>query len=392
MRSKQVKVFYNPRQVLQSDTVANFSKSPLKPKLLLEHLTANGLIKHFKLVGNFRPYNAYDFQIAHTVNYVSSFFECDTLASSNGLKWTPQFADSVRYTNASLWEAVKNSLVNPSEVSFSPTSGFHHASPNRGAGFCTFSGQVIASVKAYRKFGAVGCYIDLDGHFGNSIEDTRKFQPDLNFAVPVGFNFNSRLEGEAYYRELVAFIVNKLTPAVVNGKIDYVVWCHGADSHEWDQLGHQVNTDQWVRCARFFWTWVKRMDDTLGRPLSVVCALFGGYRADDYDSVLSLHASDLRECMNCLLGLGVEYETNVKPVSFEEFGSRHEDSYKRKSKRQTTDSSRYTPSLDRGSRMSDEELLKIKRREWEKERDRRNEEEFEKFYALRQRLNGNKSE
>lgn len=150
MRSNKIKVFYNPKQVLSADAKKNFSKSPLKPKLLLEHLTEHGLADHLNMVSNFRPYNAYDFQIAHTVEYVNSFFNGGYLASTNGLAWSPQFADSVRYTNASLWEAIKNSLVNPEEVSFSPTSGFHHARPSKGSGFCTFSGQVIASGKAYR--------------------------------------------------------------------------------------------------------------------------------------------------------------------------------------------------------------------------------------------------
>jgi len=388
MRSNKIKVFYNPKQVLSADAKKNFSKSPLKPKLLLDHLADNGLADHLTMVSNFRPYNAYDFQIAHTVEYVNSFFKGGYLASTNGLAWSQQFADSVRYTNASLWEAIKNSLVNPDEVSFSPTSGFHHARPNKGSGFCTFSGQVIASVKAYRKFGAVGCYIDLDGHFGNSLEDSRYFQPDLNEAVPVGFNFNSRLQGEAYYKDLTNFVLKRLTPAIINGEIDYVVWCHGADSHEWDQLGYQVNTEQWVRCSKFFWTWVKEMDQALGRPLSVVASLFGGYRSDDYDSVLSLHASDLRECMNCLLGLDVYYETDVKPAPKRDYFNTHRDFYVGRTEGSTIDRSLYRPSTDRGTRLSDQAMLDIRRKEWERERDRQNEEEFEKYYALRQKLNG----
>lgn len=312
MRSSKIKVFYNPKQVRASDTSRNFSKSPLKPKLLLEHLANNGLDQHLDVVGNFRPFNAYDFQIAHEIEYIDGFFTGGYRSESNSLKWSKQFAESVRYTNASLWSAIENSLVNPSEVSFSPTSGFHHAKPSSGSGYCTFSGQVIASVKAYRKYGAVGCYLDLDGHFGNSIEDSRSFQPDLEHAVPRGFNFNPMGYGEGYYEHLTEFILQTLTPAIIAGKIDYVVWCHGADSHEWDSLGHQVSTDVWVRCATFFWTWVKEMDAVLSRPLSVSCALFGGYREDDYNSVLSLHASDLRECMNRLLDLNVEYVTQVK--------------------------------------------------------------------------------
>jgi hypothetical protein len=34
MRSNKIKVFYNPKQVLSADAKKNFSKSPLKPKVL----------------------------------------------------------------------------------------------------------------------------------------------------------------------------------------------------------------------------------------------------------------------------------------------------------------------------------------------------------------------
>lgn len=379
MRSKKIKVFYDPKQVLSTGAMRNFSKSPLKPKLLLEHLSQYRLDQHLEMVSKFRPFNAYDFQIAHESNYIKEFFTGGKRSTSNGLEWTPQFADSVRYTNASLWEAIQNSLVNPHEVSFSPTSGFHHAQPKRGSGYCTFSGQVIASVKAYRKYGAVGCYIDLDGHFGNSIEDSRTFQPDLNKAVPIGFNFNPRTYGESYYEELTDFILNRLTPAIMLGKIDYVVWCHGADSHKWDQLGHQVDTNQWVRCATFFWSWVKETDALLGRPISVACALFGGYRADDYNSVLSLHASDLRECMNRLLGLNVTYETDVKePPRFDDYFLTGRRAYGR---------SDYICSTDRGARIrnkkeSDRVMLEQQRRRNEIE------EAFEDYYAERERRRG----
>lgn len=384
MRSKKIKVFYSPKQVRQSDTFRNFSKSPIKPKLLLEYLEKHGLGQHLDITGDFRPFNAYDFQIAHTIKYVSSFFTGGNLAESNSLEWSKQFADSVRYTNASLYEAIKNCILHPEEVSFSPTSGFHHATPNSGAGYCTFSGQVIASVKAWRKFGAVGCYVDLDGHFGNSIGDSRQFQPDLDSAVPEGFNFNTRSEGEQYYLDLVIFLAKKLTPAILEGKIDYVVWCHGADSHVDDMLGHQVDTELWVRCATFFWAWVKRMDEILDRPLPVACALFGGYRQDDYDSVLSLHASDLRECMNELLELGVEYITDVK--------SRYIPMPRHHQTNTLGSTRRYVSSTDQGTRARDREvsnkvMLDQQRRERERERDQQNEEEFERYYNLRQRLN-----
>ena len=313
MRHLKIKTFYNPKQVLEKDSYSNYSKSPLKPKLLLNYLKSKGLLPHFEVVKNFNAFSNDDFKIAHTKNYVKDFFKGGPTSSSNGLSWNHQFAESVRYTNASLHAAIKNSILNPAEISFSPTSGFHHARPSGGSGFCTFSGQVIASVKIWRELGKVGCYLDLDGHFGNSIEDTRSFQPELDLAVPPGFNFNPKFSNEEYYQDLVNFIKTQLEPAILSGKIDYVVWCHGADSHEDDQLGHQCSTEWWVKCANFFWSWVSEMDLILGKPLPVSCALFGGYRDDDYTSVLSLHTMDLIECIRQTIGLDVKYTIEVQP-------------------------------------------------------------------------------
>ena len=312
MRHNKIVTFYTPKQVLKEGYTKNYSKSPKKPELLLKHFEENGLMDNFEIVDSFTPYTRFDFRVAHTTEYVENFFTGGPGAQSNGLTWSKEFADTVRYTNASLYNAIRNSILNPEEVSFSPTSGFHHARPTGGSGFCTFSGQVIASVKLWRKNRVRGAYLDLDGHFGNSIEDSRQYVKDLNQAVPPGFNFNPRGVQEEYVKNL-EFFLGRLKKAVLAGEIDYVVWCHGADSHEHDQLGHQCSTKNWVRCATIFWSWVKEMDQLLGRPLPVSCALFGGYRDDDYNSVLSLHTADFVECLTILLEKEVKYTVKVLP-------------------------------------------------------------------------------
>ena len=312
MRNNKIKVHYTEEQVLQTDSIGNFSKSPLKPKLLLEHFAKIEIIDRFDIYSEFTPFNREDFLVAHEESYVDEFFSGKGRCRSNGLDWSEQFSNSVRYTNASLYSAIKEALLNPETVQFSPTSGFHHARPSGGSGFCTFSGQVIASTKVYREFGARGAYLDLDGHFGNSIEDSRDFVKDLNLAVPIGFNFNPLNSNLEYLNDLKKFL-KRLETKIIQKKIDYVVWCHGADSHEWDDLGYQCSTKYWLACAEVFWKWVAKMDSLLGKPLPVACALFGGYRRDSYDSVLNLHTGDFIECLNTLLGHDIKYTIKVKP-------------------------------------------------------------------------------
>jgi acetoin utilization deacetylase AcuC-like enzyme len=310
-KHNKIKVFFNPKQV---NTVVgqSFSKSPLKPKLVIENIFKLELDNHFDFEPNFQPFRKADFKIAHTRNYVDAVFSGKGhLASSNSIPWSENLAESVTYTNASLYNAIKYAVENPQTVTFSPTSGFHHAQPSRGCGFCTFSGQVIASVKLWREKGLRGAYLDLDGHFGNSIEDSRDYVKDLNEAIPRGFNINPQGYNERYLNDLHLKLI-QLEKAIEAGYIDYIVWCHGADSHADDDLGCQCSTHHWLACSKAFYGWLNYLQAKLGRQIPVTMALFGGYRADDYQSVLNLHLMDLGLCLDMLTGTELNLNLEVK--------------------------------------------------------------------------------
>ena len=313
MKTEQtIKVFYNKNQSISRGIASSPSRSPEKPKLLLNYLENRDLLRHFSFHSDFPPFTDEDFLIAHTQEYVSAFFNGEhPLCSTNCLSWSPELAESTRWTNSSLYHAIRHSVENPENICFSPTSGFHHASPGQGAGFCSFSGQVIASVKIYREFGLRGAYLDLDGHFGNSIEDSRVFVRDLNKAVPPGFNMNPEGKHQEYIQDL-EFCLRMLSAAIDRKEIDYLVWCKGADSHEDDDLGYQCNTQEWVTCSKMFYQWVSELTRHREKPFPISLSLFGGYRKDDYNSVLSLHAADLVLCLNTLCGTNIQYQTEVK--------------------------------------------------------------------------------
>lgn len=312
MKSSKIKVFYTKKQV-NTKIDKSFSKSPLKPKLVIENIKSNDLInKFFEFNSEFKPFRKSDFKIAHTRNYVDKFFEGKhRLATSNSIPWSRDLAESVKYTNASLYSAIRHSVLNPKDICFSPTSGFHHAQPQRGSGFCTFSGQVIASMKIYNEFGFSGAYLDLDGHFGNSIEDSRRYVTGLDNAIPRGFNFNPDESNEDYVQSLGKFL-QVLKVAITNNKIHYIVWCHGADSHEHDDIGRGCDTKRWIKCSTTFFNWLKNLEAELGREIPLTLSLFGGYRKDDYQSVINLHLMDLGECINVLIDKKVKLRLKVK--------------------------------------------------------------------------------
>lgn len=311
-RHHRIRTFYTPKQVLQTDDEENYSKSPLKPKLLLEYIEKQNLSGYFEITSSFEGFKDEDFLIAHHERYVKSFFKgLQPLCESNGLKWSEQFADSVRYTNASLYHAIKHSINNPDEVCLAPVSGMHHATYDRGGSYCSMSGQVIASVKIYRELGLSGAYVDLDAHFGNSIEDSRFFVTDLSEAIPIGCNINPDGKHQSYIADLKSRL-KTLEKKILDDEIHYVVFAHGADSHEWDDLGVQCTTAEWLECSDIVYEFVDAVSLKINRPLPLTLALFGGYRNDDYNSVLSLHTGDLVACLNKLSKENIRFEPEVK--------------------------------------------------------------------------------
>jgi acetoin utilization deacetylase AcuC-like enzyme len=293
-RSKKIRTFYTDQQVCFDNIQnASFSKSPLKPYLLMQRIRHLGFSDLFLQTSKFEPFTKADFELAHTPLYVENVFNGEGNYRSNNLPWSKNLVHSLGYTNAALYEAKKYALLHPQTVCFAPVSGMHHAQPNRGSGFCTFSGQVISALKLYDEFGVSGAYFDLDGHYGNSIEDTRAFEPKLNLAIPVGCNINPGGHNASYI-EAFKRGLNHVGELILASKIHYVVFAHGADSHEDDDIGGGCDTKHWLLCAEIFAEWVNEISAKLGKPLPVTLALFGGYRADNYNAVLDLHLSSLQ--------------------------------------------------------------------------------------------------
>ncbi|MBE7483628.1 MAG: hypothetical protein HS104_27070 [Polyangiaceae bacterium] len=300
-----VDVFYRP-EVSAPDARGNFSKSPTKPRRFVEWLLRSPLAAAVRLREDFAPLGRADFLLGHAPDYVDGFFAGRAPhATSNGLSWSPAFAESLRYTNGSLVAALRAACDRPSRIALSPTSGFHHATPSGGAAFCTFSGQVIASVSLYRERRLAGAWIDLDGHYGNSIEDSRGFVPDLDQAIPV--NLNPSGAHAAYVADLERGLA-EIGDAVLARRVHYIVFAHGADSHEDDELGGQCSTEEWLGASRLVYSAIDRWSQVLGAPVPVALALFGGYRSDDPEFVLRLHGADLAIGLETLTGTRLAFD------------------------------------------------------------------------------------
>jgi acetoin utilization deacetylase AcuC-like enzyme len=300
MRSKNIKIFYHDK-MSPKHLGDSYSKSPLKPKLFYDALK-NKLPNNI-ITEDINPFSSDEYMLAHTESYVNSFINGKLPKyNTSGIEWSEELVESVSYTTSSLYHAIRESISNPKHICISPTSGFHHAMPSKGSQYCTFSGQVIASTKIYNDLNLSGAYIDLDAHYGNSIEDSRKFVSSLDKSIPKGCNINVEefMSGDKYIEELeqkLQILENK----ILSNEIHYAVFCHGADSHIDDDLKDGIcTTEQWLKCSEIFYSWIRNIDEKLGKPFPVTICLFGGYRADDYNSVINLHVSDIEICFNQL--------------------------------------------------------------------------------------------
>lgn len=261
----------------------------------MKKINDEGYGEHFNIESKFNPISKKDFLIAHTDEYVNDVFNGEGKCESNSLPWSKELVDSLHYTTGSLLAAKEWAINHPEDLCFSPISGMHHARPTSGSGFCTFSGQVISAIKIYKKYKLSGAYLDLDGHYGNSIDDTYDFNPLLEKAIPKGCNINPSGKHSSYIKDFKKHLT-VLQDKIINNKIHYVVFAHGADSHIDDDLGGQMDTEHWLVAADVFANWVNDTSEKLGKSLPVVMCLFGGYRSDNYDFVLDLHIKSLLTC------------------------------------------------------------------------------------------------
>ena len=282
---------YHEKQSPEVDEIQNnsYSKSPIKPRLLYNKLKELNLLDKFTEINDIQPFTREDFLIAHTEEYVDNFLNKTGNYDSNRLPWSESLVESVKYSNSILLKSIEASILS-NTLTTNMISGTHHAKPHSGAGFCTFSGQVICSIKIYEKHGISGCYVDLDGHYGNSIEDTRSFNPKTNLAIPEYANINIQATRQSEYILEYRRKLENLKQYFIDGKLHYVVFCHGADSHVDDDLGSGcLSTEAWIYCAEIFANWVNEVNMLINKRLPVITCLFGGYRKDNYDFVLGLH-------------------------------------------------------------------------------------------------------
>lgn len=268
-----MRVFYDKRQSVSQN--ASFSPSAGKPAQVLASWQQLGV--PFS-VQSFEPLSAEEIALAHDPKYVDGVLACK---HNNGFSnRSKEVASALPWVCGSMVAAAIHTLTTV-EVSFSPTSGAHHACYSHGGGFCTFNFLAIAAIKAYQAGAKKVGILDLDRHYGNGTDDIIRRQ-QLDFMQHYSFGADDVSQGFSAERWL------KRLPDIVRqfSDVQLLIVNAGVDAHINDPLGGILTTEQMTRRDRI----VFEVASELRLPVSV--SLAGGYQkaADgSIDAVLRLH-------------------------------------------------------------------------------------------------------
>lgn len=228
------------------------------------------------------PVTVSQFCLAHDVSFVG-----DILAGKrrNGFGNTsPEIAASLPYTSGSMLAAAREALRNGT-VAIAPCAGFHHATFDCAADFCTFNGLMVAARAllhegAARKVGI----LDADMHYGDGTDAILEHTGErrvTHFSV-----------GEHYFEPGDAAPFFERLPEILTtfDGCDVLLYQAGADPHVDDPLGGWLATEQLRERDRIVF------QHCAARALPVAWNLAGGYQKP-LRRVLDIHDNTLRECL-----------------------------------------------------------------------------------------------
>ena len=273
-----MKVVYGSAMVAQ--LFHHVSPSSFKPQLLIEHLRQQGFAPE---IHEPPAVSRADLALAHLPAYVDEMLDC---AENNGFgNRDPDIAATLPYTVGSFYRAAQLARQDGMAASFS--SGFHHAHYDRGGGFCTFNGLVVAAQLLHREGVEQILVLDLDYHYGDGTD---------HIISRLGLDFirNESL-GRCYKKGANALhylqALDRILDSLERSPVDIIFYQAGADVHVNDPLGGVLTTQQMALRDR------KVFQAAHSLKVPIAWNLAGGYRRDDEGTilpVLTLHEQTYR--------------------------------------------------------------------------------------------------
>jgi acetoin utilization deacetylase AcuC-like enzyme len=248
--------------------------------------------------------------LAHTPRYVDAVAH-GTLSTAEqreiGFPWSPRMAERARRSVGATISAARAALLHGEGVAANLAGGTHHASADKGSGYCVFNDVAVAArlmqAEWHRRERALlrVAVIDLDVHQGNGTaaifrdDETvftlslhgaknfpfRKQAGDLDVDLPDGC-------GDADYLAALDAALDALWRHHGSRPPGLVFYLAGADPHEGDRLGRLKLSAQALaeRDRRVF-------DACARRAIPVAVSMAGGY-GRDIDVTVGVHLRTLQ--------------------------------------------------------------------------------------------------
>lgn len=221
------------------------------------------------------------------------------IAESQGFDWDPALWPMVLASNGGVLAAARSALDDG--VAGTLSSGLHHAKRDRGNGFCTFNGLVIAA-KTLLDEGAVRSVLilDLDAHCGGGTaqlidRDPRIWHEDVSvdeFDHYSGHT-NSALWDADHAEDYLLTVKQAVAQADRIGPFDLCLYNAGMDPYQGCGIGglEGITAEILAQRERIVFDWCRQ------RSLPVAFALAGGYIGSRLDqaTLVDLHRLTLAE-------------------------------------------------------------------------------------------------
>lgn len=228
----------------------------------------------------------------HSDSYLDAFLHGQgTLASSQGIAWTPAIRDAVLAMLSGQLAGTRHALEHGMAMNLA--RGFHHAVRERGGGYCALNGLALVAAQhpQLRVF-----VLDCDEHGGNGTEEFAAELTNL-YAMSIfgsrygcfggvrsqGAQVHVRTQGFARYAEALdqAFAWMDVV------KPDLVLYQAGTDCH-WRDPKSSVG----LSTRELFWRDRRVFAGLRQRGIPVLFVVAGGYQAAE--SIARLNANTVR--------------------------------------------------------------------------------------------------